>query len=298
MKYLKYLLIVILIFSFTLLSCKKTITEPDESTIVGNWVLSSAIVNWILTTNTNQVAKLPFSGNGQITVFGDFNSVLNGLLIYDTEPFTLAVVEIEYGRYISTMMVIDDNSHIATVYAADTEQTFEGTLSYIYDGVTLTIAESILRDPNDTNETVTVNGAMSFDTVGIPTNNPTDIRISDVGSQYYPGFINAEFLNDGTFSMNYNYGNTTTFQNGTWETSDNVLITVMVEDNNTVTEVNDFSINGNELSILNSYDGCENSDDILNCLKSVEDRLGLINGSLTKVQVETTLNFDKTGSGN
>jgi hypothetical protein len=294
MKHMKFLLIMTVMISFALVSCKKTVTEPDETTIVGSWALSSAIVNWILTTNTNQIVKLPFSGNGEITVFGDFNSVLNGLFIYDSEPFSLAVVEIEYGRYISTMMVIDDDSHIAIVYAAGTEQTFEGTLNYTYDGVTLTITESILRDPNDANETVTVNGTMSFDTIDVPINSPTDIRISDVGSPYYPGFINAEFLDDGSFSMNYNYGNTTIFQNGTWEISDNVLTTVMVEDNNTVTEINDFIIIENELTITNSYDGCGESDDILNCLKNVEDSLGLTNGSLTKVQVETTLNFNKT----
>ncbi len=287
-----------LVVTIVLVSCKKTITESDESTIIGKWVLSSAILNWIITANTDQVAKLPFSGNGQITVFGDFNSILNGLLIYDTEPFSIAAVEIEYGRYVSTLMVIDDNSHIATVYAANTEQTFEGNINYEYKGVTLTITESILTDPNNANETVTVSGVISFDTVDVPMNSPTDIRISDVWLPYYPGFINVEFLDDGTFSMSYNYGNTTTFQNGTWETSDNILTTVIIDDNDTITDVNSFSINGNELTIRELIDGCGDNIDDLDCLKNVEDRLGLINGSLTKVQVETTLNFNKTSTAN
>lgn len=57
MKYLKLLLIILLIFSFAVVSCKKDSTTGSTSgSIVGTWNVVGAVMGLLLTTNSNQVA--------------------------------------------------------------------------------------------------------------------------------------------------------------------------------------------------------------------------------------------------
>ena len=61
MKYLKYLLTILLIVSFSMVSCKKdSTTGPTGGAIVGTWNVVDAVVGWLLTTNSIQTATNMF----------------------------------------------------------------------------------------------------------------------------------------------------------------------------------------------------------------------------------------------
>lgn len=96
MKYLKYLLIIMLIFSFAMVSCKKDSTTGPSgaSALHGSWTLVDVIMGYFFTTNSNQEAVNPDFGDGQITVTGTYNSTMTFIGVdNDFNPPTLFAMD-------------------------------------------------------------------------------------------------------------------------------------------------------------------------------------------------------------
>ena len=121
-----------------------------------NEMTATELTIWIVTTTSDQLVKIPYSGNGQITSFGSYNSVFNGLILLSLDPFVIAAVELEYGMLLTDAIVIDGVTGIGVTSNSNTDQTFEGNVNYVFNGTTLTITESILTNPQNAAETVTV----------------------------------------------------------------------------------------------------------------------------------------------
>ena len=297
MKYLKYLLFIMLIFSFVLVSCKKTVTEPKESSIVGKWQISGLANKWIVTTTSDQLVKIPYSGNGQITSFGSYNSVFNGLILLSLDPFVIAAVELEYGMLLTDAIVIDGVTGIGVTSNSNTDQTFEGNVNYVFNGTTLTITESILTNPQNAAETVTVSGSLSFATENVPANTQTFIQAPNIWmTYYYSGPYTTEFLDDGSLIRSTPNVQGSADENGTWSINDNNLTVNIIDGNSTSTETYNYSLDGNTLILADTFDICSEEDDSENCLNEYEQLFGIETESLTELGVEVKSVFNRTNS--
>ena len=298
MKYSKYLLIIMLIFSFALVSCKKTITEPKESSIVGSWQLYAAANNWVMTTTSDQLVKKPYSGDGQISSFGAYNSVFNGLLLLSSDPFIIAAVELEYGMFSTDAIVIDGTTGVGKVSNSNTDQTFEGIVNYTFDGTTLTITESILTNPQNAAETVTVSGSLSFVTASVPANTQTYVQVPGVWMFYYHfyynGTVTTEFFDDNSTIRTRYIGQTPVDENGTWSVNDNILTLIITDGDNTYTEIYDYNLDNNTLMLSETFNICSGEEDSENCLNEYEHLFIIDIGSLTELEVEVKTIFNKT----
>ena len=295
MKHIKYLLIILLIFSIALVSCNKTVSEPEESSIIGQWQISGISNNWIVKTISEQLLKIPYSGNGQITSFGSYNSIFNGLILLSSDPLVIAAVELEYGMLLIDVIIIDGATGIGTSSNSNTDQTFEGIVNYTFDGTTLTITESILTNPQNGTETVTVSGALSFATENVPGNTQTNIQAPNIWMMYYyNGPFITEFFDDGSILRSKSSAQGSVEENGTWTLNNDNLTVIINVGNTTSTEVYTISIDGNTLIIKDSFDICSDENDSIGCLNEYEQLFGIEAGSLSDLGVEVTSIFSKT----
>ena len=294
MKYVKYLLTTMLVFSFVLVSCKKTVTEPKESSIIGKWQISGLANQWIVTTTSDQLLKIPYSGSGQITSFGSYNSVFNGLILLSSDPLLIAAVELEYGIVLTDAIIIDGVTGIGTSRNSNTDQTFEGSINYIFNGTTLTITESILTNPRNDAETVTVSGSLSFATENIPANTQTFIQAPNIWmTYYYSGPYTTEFLNDGSIIRSIPSAQGSIEENGTWSLNNDILTIDINNGNNTSTDIYNVNIDGSTLIMKESFDICSDENDSIGCLNEYEQLFGIEAGSLSDLGVEVTSIFNK-----
>ena len=294
MKHYKYIMIIILIFSFALFSCKKTITEPDDSTIVGKWQISGLANKWIITTTSDQLVKKPYSGDGQITSFGAYNSVFNGLMLLSSDPFVIAAVELDYGMVLTDAIVIDGATGIGTTSNSNTNQTFKGVVKYIFNGTTLIITESVLTNPQNATETVTVNGSLSFATENVPANTQTLVNAPDIWMlYYYSGPYTTEFLDNGSVVRSNSSAQGSVEENGTWSLNNDILTIDINSGNNTSTDIYNVNIDGNTLVIKESFDICSGEENTVECLNEYEQLFGIDAGSLSELGVEVTSIFNK-----
>ena len=293
MKYLKYLLIILLIFSFTMVSCKKdSTTGSGVEPIVGIWNVVNAIGGWLLTTNSNQEAMNMFDTSGQINISGTYTGSVAVMMVdYDTNPPSLIVFDI-IDNEMNFMLVLDGSTGEGMLMAMSNVQTFLGDATFTFDGTTLTVTQSTLQDVAS-EATVTISGSLSYNKTNIPANTPTLILWPDFGDGGGgPGFATIEFKSDGTATTTDVSDGVTETENWTYTTSDN-QVTVIDEDD----ELMDFeyTIVGNNMTWTSDVieDPCEGTANQAECFAEWEQEFGLAVGSLTNIIVTIEIGFSK-----
>ena len=291
MKYLKYILIIILIFSFAMVSCKKdSTTESGGGTIEGAWNVVDVVMGWLLTTNSNQTAINMFDVTGQVSVTGVQTATFDFMLMDNsTDPPSFVLGNLTDSNSNSTL-VLDGATGEGMLIANG--QMFLGDVTYNYNNGMLTITQSTLTDAA-TATTVTISGTLSYSQTNISANTPTFVEFifdgDNPGEEI--GLSIIKFNNDGTATV------TTIDEYGTeietWDyTTDGNQMTITDEYNDVM--VFEYSIVGNVLTLVATDfdDYCGDYVTQAECLADTELFFGLTPGSLTAVsmQVEIILN--------
>jgi hypothetical protein len=290
MKYLKYLLIILLIFSFAMVSCKKdSTTGPAGGSIVGTWNVVDAVVGWLITTNSNQTATNMFDVTGQITITGAHTVTMDFVFVdYDTDPpsFMLSNMNDDNGNY---TLLLDGTTGRGMLFA--NAQTFLGDVTFAYNNGTLTITQSTITDVSSA-ATVTISGTLSLSQTNISANTPTLIQFpGGFGDGGDIGLTTVKFNSDETATVTDVYEGGTDTENWTYITDGN-QITITDEFGDTI--VFEYSIVGNTLTLVASdfEDYCGDFVNQAECFQDTEELFNLTPGSITDVsmQVEFILN--------
>jgi len=282
-KALSIITLIILIFS-----CQKSVTESKEYTLAGKWSFSSATFERILTTNSTQTAKIPYSGIDRIVVSGGINKVLNRLVFNSSDPQTIYVINVEYDLYMYDVLSIDINSKMGTLTSPLVEKTYVGQIDFTYNGETLVINNSQMTNQEDLNDTITLEGELSFETVDIPASSPTPIALPAVISTYPSRYMQYEFREDGTFLQTVNNADGSITSLGTWESIGNTITTTITEGNNTETHTIEYTIEDNILTGIEEYDLCASNDE---CLGTYESHYQIDTGSLDSIRMTSNIVF-------
>lgn len=130
MKYLKYLLIVVLIFSFAMVSCKKdSTTGPAGGAIVGTWNVTNMIMGWLLTTSSNQVATAIPGLTAETNISANTPTLVQFLFYDDDFDFGISTIDFKNDGTGTTTTIDEDGTEIEN-------------FTYTTDGDQLTINES------------------------------------------------------------------------------------------------------------------------------------------------------------
>lgn len=154
MKYIKYLSIILLIFSFAMVSCKKDSTTGSKAEpIVGTWNIVEAIMGFLITTNSNQVATNPFDGD-QTNVPANTSTFIQLINIDGEDGFGLTSIEFRSDGTATATEIDEDGT-----FTENWEYTTEGDLltitdefgdtevfEYFIDGNTLTMIVPDIED--------------------------------------------------------------------------------------------------------------------------------------------------------
>ncbi len=130
MKYIKYLLIPLLIFSFVMVSCKKDSTTGSKTEpIVGTWNVVEAVLGWLITISSNQVATNPFDGS-QTNIPANTPTFVKFMIFDGDDGFGLNSIEFR-------------SDGTATVTEIDDDGTYTENWDYTTDGDLLTITDEL-----------------------------------------------------------------------------------------------------------------------------------------------------------
>lgn len=147
MKYLKYLLIVVLIFSFAMVSCKKdSTTGPAGGAIVGTWNVTNMIMGWLLTTSSNQVATAIPGLTAETNISANTPTLVQFLFYDDDFDFGISTIDFKNDGTGTTTTIDEDGTEIENfTYTTDGDQLTmneSGDITifeYSIDGNTLTM---------------------------------------------------------------------------------------------------------------------------------------------------------------
>lgn len=292
MKYVQYLLIVLLILSFALVSCKKSSTTGprEEGPIVGTWNVVSMVFGWLLTTNSDQVATIIDDVTGQVNITGAHTVTLNFMYVdnYTDPPSFQIYNNTDENQNASFWLVLDGSTGEGTLsienFTTNIFQLYDGNITYTFDDTTLTITQSILTDISSS-ATVTISGSLSFsyNNIDIPANTPTLIYDPFYfGEGVESGSITVEFKSDNTATVTETYINEGEIYTEylTYTTSGNQL---MINDEYGGTITFEYSVSGGTMNWTanNLFNICDGYDTQADCLADKEKEFGLTAGSLT-----------------
>jgi len=293
MKYLKYLLFILLIFSFAMVSCKKdSTTGPAGGSIVGTWNVVDAVMGWLLTTNSNQTATNIFDVTGQINVIGAHTFTMNVMMIdVTTDPPSFVLLNLTDENQ-NAILILDGTTGEGMLITNVNGQTFFGNVTFTYNNGTLTVTQSTITDVASA-ATVTISGSLSFNQTNIPANTPTFLEFNfdedDPGEGI--GLSTIKFNNDGTATVTTIDEDGTEIENWTYTTDGNQLT---ITDEFSETMIWEYSVVGNVLTLIASdfEDYCGEYDTQADCFAETEEFFNLTPGSLTAVtmRVEIILN--------
>jgi len=296
MKYLKYLLIIKLMFSFAMVSCKKdSTTAPVIEPIVGIWNVASAIGGWLLTTNSNQEAIDFFDTSGQINISGSHIGTMNFMAIdNDTDPPSFMVFDLLDGN-LNYVLFLDGTTGEGMLIANVDSQTYNGNVTFTYDGTTLTITQSTIQNVANTT-TVTISGSLSYYKTNIPANTPTLIPwpdFDDGGDGV--GFSIIDFKSDGTATVTTGDPGGTDTESWTY-TQDGNQVTVTDEDDEMMTF--DITFDGTIMTWSSDVieDPCDGSANQAECFAAWEEDFNLEEGSLTNIIITIEIVFQKAAA--
>lgn len=292
MKSFKILLLLCLLFSFSLDSCKKNSTGSDgNNELLGVWQVTDALIGWLLTTNSNQTAVHWWDVTGIVNVSGAHSTTLDFMRVfYFDGDENIWIYNLESFNY---ELWIDVESGTVAFTDYSTNQTFLGNIIYTFDGVTLVITQTTIQDIAS-DATVTISGTLSFNTTQIPANTPTFLEfiIGDNGEDEI-GLSTIEFNNDGTATVTTIDEFGTDTENWTYIVDGN-QITVTDEFGDSM--VFEYSISGNILTlvIVDFDDVCDGYISQDECFADMEVLFSISSGSLTAASIRAEIILDKS----
>ena len=304
MKYLKFLLIILLIFSFAIVSCKKdSTTGPDgASALLGSWTFVDAIMDYIFTTNSAQEAVNPDFGDGEITVTGAYNSTMSVIIVpagYDPPLLIAMDYWSDINNYYFLMLDATGSNDYGRLsvnpYDGSDEIGFDGTISYTFDGTTLIINQSVLTNQN-TNTTVTISGTISIIKKNIPANSPTFITYmpSGIFASILGATQTVEISDDGTYTMTDTFDGVPETETGTWVVNGNTVMIITMVDGKPDTTYAEFVVTGDQLTWTMTEDECKDAPEgEQNCLRDLEEAWSMDQGSLTKADFQVQIVYNK-----
>lgn len=305
MKYLRIVLILLLVITFTVVSCKKNSTGSNTDdgigALAGTWTLVELFLGEILTTNSNQTALNPWLCNGSINISGAVSAVLDYMQVDDgTNPVSFEITQNFWtGDFTAFYYLTIDNGPGGEVIfsyfdAAYNYYEYRGNLNYTFDGTTLTLTQATLTDPN-TNNTVTVSGTISIVTVNVPANNPTFIQWTP--DDYFEAGESMTINDDGTYGY---YEDQISVETGTVVVEDDRILYITTIGGVPDTFFVNYTINGDNLMISYSEDACADPDPNVeqDCLSDTEDSYDIADGSLIKTEFAVEQYYTRTAARN
>ena len=300
------------------ISCDEDAEDNLTAELVGTWYLTDGELYMEMTTNSDQTMIDQFGpGIGSIEVEGTVNTSLAYMILGENHGAVSIIVANQYyfGPSIYPIYYLMVSSYggdlSAVFYAVESEDynyyfTESLDLSYDLDSYTVTMGSTEFFGTDmygvvDSSLSVTLSGTIQANTIAIPANTPTQVDQS-----YYFSMpemtitleADGSIVRTETF-VYYEEPETETYE-GTWSVSGDQLIILEEYEGNGETEIDTveftFSLSGNTLSLIIEEDVCEPDEDypMDECLEEGSMALGLDPGSLTDLVMVQIINFSNT----
>ena len=300
-------------------ACEEDAEDTLPTELVGTWYLSNNEVYMEMTTNSDQTMIDQFGpGIGSIAVEGAVNTSLTYMIFDEFDGWVSIMVASQslygpinfpfyylmfdsYGGNASANFVAADSFYYETYYFTDSLD-----FSYDLDSYTFTIGSTEFYGTDmygvvDSSLSVTLSGTIQANTIAIPANTPTQVDRSDYYSMPEMTITleaDGSIVRTETF-VYYEEPETETYE-GTWSVSGDQLIILEEYEGNGETEIDTveftFSLSGNTLTLIMEEDLCEPDEDypMDECLEEGSMALGLDPGSLTDLVMVQIINFSNT----
>jgi len=303
-------------------------TFNKSASDISNGALSSWNYETVITTNSDQNANDLYSeGTGGIEVSGSESVTFTYMYPYQyTDEFTgntllfayltdhaFTSYKTEYPIYGMSLQKgpkwDQDSVHAGTgLWVQKDDSTFVdylGNVDFSYDGKSLTVEESTLRE-YESDRTVTLKGTLTHKMISVPANTPTVINsFSDNNVSLDQGGWTIEIRDNGEWIEKYQWEEWSDSLVAAWEVDGDILKVTYdffgwnsdsSQSNHAsyeyVIEFN-FKIENNELLLNNKYHIC-GDDFTQDCLAWFEDDYGLDRGSLESIIDRMSLTFSQT----
>ena len=299
------------------ISCDEDAEVNLTAELVGTWYLTDGELYMEMTTNSDQTMIDSFGpGIGSIAVEGAVNTSLTYMFLDEDygevnimvanqsldglsiPPFYYLIVS-SYGGDLSAMFYAVESEDNYIYYFTESLD-----LSYDLDSYTVTIGstEFFGTDMYGDSLSVTLSGTIQANSIAIPANTPTQVDQSYYFDNMPEMTITLEadgsIVRTETF-VYYEEPETETYE-GTWSVSGDQLIILEEYEGNGETEIDTveftFSLSGNTLTLIMEEDLCEPDEDypMDECLEEVSMAFGLDPGSLTDLVMVQIINFSNT----
>ena len=300
-------------------ACEEDAEDTLPTELVGTWYLSNSEAYMEMTTNSDQTMIDQFGlGIGSIAVEGAVNTSLTYMIfdefdgwvsimvanqsIYEPRNFPFYYLMVSsYDGDASANFAAAESFDYETYYFTDSLD-----FSYDLDSYTFTIGSTEFYETNmfgvvDSSLSVTLSGTIQANTIAIPANTPTLVDQSDYFSMPEMTITleaDGSIVRTETF-VYYEEPETETYE-GTWSVSGDQLIILEEYEGNGETEIDTveftFSLSGNTLTLIMEEDFCEPDEDypMDECLEEGSMALGLDPGSLTDFVMVQIINFSNT----
>ena len=300
------------------IACDEDAKDTLPTELVGTWYLMGGEAYMEMTTNSDQTMIDQFGpGIGSIEVDGAVNTSLTYMIFDEFDgwvsimvanqslggprnfPFYYLMVS-SYDGDLSVIFSVAESFDYETYYFTDSLD-----FSYDLDSYTVTIGSTEFFGTDmygvvDSSLSVTLSGTIQANTIAIPANTPTQV---DQHNNFMPEMTitleaDGSIVRTETF-VYYEEPETETYE-GTWSVSGDQLIILEEYEGNGETEVDTteftFSLSGNTLSLIMEEDVCEPDEDypMDECLEEVSMAFGLDPGSLTDLVMVQIINFSNT----
>ena len=300
-------------------ACEEDAEDTLPTELVGTWYLSNSGVYMEMTTNSDQtMIDQVGPGIGSIAVDGAVNTSMTYMIsdedygwvsimvanqsIYEPRNFPFYYLMVSsYDGDASANFAAAESFDYETYYFTDSLD-----FSYDLDSYTFTIGSTEFYGTDmygvvDSSLSVTLSGTIQANTIAIPANTPTQVDQS-----YYFSMpeMTITLEADGSIVRTeifvyYEEPETETYE-GTWSVSGDQLIILEEYEGNGETEIDTveftFSLSGNTLTLIMEEDLCEPDEDypMDECLEEGSMALGLDPGSLTDLVMVQIINFSNT----
>ena len=300
-------------------ACEEDAEDTLPTELVGTWYLSNSEAYMEMTTNSDQTMIDQIRpGIGSIAVDGAFDTSMTYMIleqfdgsvsiilanqsIYEPRNFPFYYLMVDsYGGVLSANFYAAESWDYGTYYFTDSLD-----LSYDLDSYTVTMGSTEFFGTDmygvvDSSLSVTLSGTIQANTIAIPANTPTQVDQS-----YYFSMpeMTITIEADGSIVRTETYvyyeeSETETYE-GTWSVSGDQLIILEEYEGNGETEIDTveftFSLSGNTLTLIMEEDFCEPDEDypMDECLEEGSMALGLDPGSLTDFVMVQIINFSNT----
>jgi hypothetical protein len=301
------------------IACDEDAEDTLLTELVGTWYLSNSEAYMEMTTNSDQTMIDPFGpGIGSIEVEGAVNTSLT-YMIFDEFDGLVSIMVANQSIYeprnfpFYYLMVSSYDGDASANFAAAESFDYETyyftdslDFSYDLDSYTFTIGSTEFFGTDmygvvDSSLSVTLSGTIQANTIAIPANTPTLVDQSDYFSMPEMTITleaDGSIVRTETF-VYYEEPETETYE-GTWSVSGDQLIILEEYEGNGETEIDTveftFSLSGNTLTLIMEEDLCEPDEDypMDECLEEGSMALGLDPGSLTDLVMVQIINFSNT----